>query len=275
MTGSPFSAPRPDGALGRAVRRAAGAAAARPRTVIALWLALVIGCVLAGGLTGTRSLTETEAGVGESARADEQIASADELVERLGGVRTVASVRGPRDAAERSTAGGRTMLVQAKLRGDPDDATENAGPVHDAVAAVARGHRGVSLRQAGPGSFDGAIEQLVSEDLQRAELISLPITLGILLLAFGAVVAALVPLVLGITAVAAAMGALGVVSQLAPSTESTASVVVLIGLAVGVDYSLFYIRREREERRAAAAPRRHWTPPPRPSDLRSSSPASP
>ena len=91
---------------------------------------------------------------------------------------------------------------------------------------------------------------MVEEDLGRAEMISLPITLIILVIAFGAVVAALVPLVLGITAVAAAMGALGVVSQIAPTDETTASVVVLIGLAVGVDYSLFYIRREREERRA-------------------------
>ena len=120
----------------------------------------------------------------------------------------------------------------------------------DAVAAVAREHGGVTLQQAGAGSFDHAIEELIAEDLQKAELISLPITLLILLVAFGAVVAAIVPLVLGITAVAAAMGAVGVLSQFAPTSDTTASVVVLIGLAVGVDYSLFYIRREREERRA-------------------------
>lgn len=74
-------------------------------------------------------------------------------------------------------------------------------------------------------------------------------TLLILLLAFGALVAASVPLLLGLTSVAATLGALGLVSQLAPNSQSTSAVVVLIGLAVGVDYSLFYIRREREERR--------------------------
>jgi RND superfamily putative drug exporter len=230
--------------------------------------------VLAGGMAGTRSLTETEAGVGESARADERIeaaglrdpavesvlvrsgdaeatrAAADALADRLGRVRAVASVQGPQDAAELSAAGGQIVLVQARLRGDPDEAAERSEPVREAVAAVAREHAGAKLQQAGLGSFDHAIEELVAEDLQKAELISLPITLLILLVAFGAVVAALVPLVLGITAVTAAMGALGVVSQVAPSTESTASVVVLIGLAVGIDYSLFYIRREREERRA-------------------------
>jgi uncharacterized membrane protein YdfJ with MMPL/SSD domain len=265
---------RPDGALARAVRRAAGAAAARPRTAIALWLVLVVGCVMAGGMAGTRTLTETEAGVGESARADERIeaaglrdpavesvlvrsadaaatgAAADMLSERLGRVRAVAFVQGPRESPELSRGGGRVVLVQAKLRGDPDDAAERSEPVREAVAAVAREHAGVKLQQAGPGSLDHAIEELVAEDLQKAELVSLPITLLILLVAFGAVVAAVVPLVLGITAVTAAMGALGVISQIAPSTDSTASVVVLIGLAVGIDYSLFYIRREREERRA-------------------------
>jgi uncharacterized membrane protein YdfJ with MMPL/SSD domain len=265
---------RPDGALARAVRRAAGAAAARPRTAIALWLVLVIGCVAAGGMAGTRTVTETEAGVGESGRADELIeaaglrdppvesvlvrspdaqatgAAAGAIAERLRGVREVASVQGPREAPELSRAGGRVVLVQARLRGDPDDAAESSGPVRDAVVAVAREHRGVKLQQAGLGSFDHAIEELVAEDLQKAELVSLPITLLILIVAFGAVVAAFVPFVLGITAVAAAMGALGVVSQVVPSSETTASVVVLIGLAVGVDYSLFYIRRERKERRA-------------------------
>jgi uncharacterized membrane protein YdfJ with MMPL/SSD domain len=274
MTASPSLPPRPDGALARTVRRAAGAAAARPRTAIALWLVLVAGCLVAGGMAGTRSLTETEAGVGESKRADQRIeaaglrdpavesvlvrsddagatrAAADALVARLERLPDVTSVQGPREAPELSAAGGRVVLVQARLRGDPDDAAERSEPVRATVAAVARKHDGVRLQQAGLGSFDHAIEELVAEDLQQAELISLPITLLILLVAFGAVVAAVVPLVLGITAVTAAMGALGVVSQIAPSTESTASVVVLIGLAVGIDYSLFYIRREREERRA-------------------------
>ena len=85
-------------------------------------------------------------------------------------------------------------------------------------------------------------------------MISLPITLIVLVLAFGALVAASVPLLLGLTSVAAAMGALGVVSQIAPDGDTTGAVVVLIGLAVGVDYSLFYIRREREERRAGRGP---------------------
>jgi putative drug exporter of the RND superfamily len=175
MTESPHIPPRPDGALARGVRRAAGVAAARPRTAIAVWLVLVIGCVFAGGTAGTRMLTETEAGVGESSRADERIeaaglrdpavesvlvrsddahatgAAADALTERLDRVRAVTSVQGPRDAAELASAGGRTVLVQAKLRGDPDDAAKHAGSVRDAVAATAREHGGAKLQQAGVG----------------------------------------------------------------------------------------------------------------------------
>ena len=97
------------------------------------------------------------------------------------------------------------------------------------------------------------MNQLVNNGLHRAELISVPITLLILVLAFGALVAASVPLLLGLTSVGAALGALGLVSHIAPNGSSTAPVVVLIGLAVGVDYSLFYIRRERAERRSGAS----------------------
>ncbi len=260
------------------VRRIAGVAARHPRAAIALWLALVIGCIVAGGMAGTRAMTDTEAGAGQSAQADKRIEAAgldDPAVEsvliRSGDARQTASaaadlerrlrdgtdaksVQGPAEAPELAKAGGRVVLVQARLRGDPDDAPDRADGVAAAVRTVRSAHPGVTLQQAGPGSFDSTITDMVEEDLQRAELISIPITLIILVIAFGALVAALVPLVLGITAVAAAMGALGVVSQIAPTSDTTASVVVLIGLAVGVDYSLFYIRREREERRAGRGP---------------------
>ena len=118
------------------------------------------------------------------------------------------------------------------------------------MARIAAQEPGVRLQEAGEASGGHAINQVVDTDLHHAELISLPITLLILLVAFGALVAAVVPLLLGLTSVAGALGALGLVSHVVPSGSATASVVVLIGLAVGVDYSLFYIRREREERRA-------------------------
>jgi uncharacterized membrane protein YdfJ with MMPL/SSD domain len=260
------------------MRHIATASARRPRTTIALWLVFVAGCLFAGSLTGVKTLTGSQQGTGESARADARIdaaglrspaaesvlvrsgdpastaAAARALEARLDGLREVRAVHGPRDTPALSTAGGRSVLVQVTLRGDPDDAKEHVAPVQRAVAAVERAHAGVTLQEAGGGTIEKAFDEVLQKDLKRAELISLPITLVILLLAFGAVVAASVPLLLGLTSVAAAMGAFGVISQLAPDGGTGGALVVLIGLAVGVDYSLFYIRREREERRAGKGP---------------------
>jgi RND superfamily putative drug exporter len=264
------------GLLARAVQKTAGASARRPRLVIALWLALVAGCLTAGAITGVNTFGDS--GVGESARADARLAAArledpavesilvrsadpattakaaDALVRAAGGLRETASVTGPRDTPDLSTAGGRQVLVQVALRGDPDDAPDRVEPLARAVEQVGRAHPGAELLQSGPASVGDAIFEIVEEDLRKAELISLPITLVLLVLVFGALVAASVPLLLGVTSVAAALGAMGPVSQLVPMGEAVTSMIVLIGLAVGVDYSLFYIRREREERRAGRDP---------------------
>jgi uncharacterized membrane protein YdfJ with MMPL/SSD domain len=165
----------------------------------------------------------------------------------------VASAQGPREVPALSRAGGRLQLVQVQLRGDPDHADEHVAPLQRVVASVAAAHPGAKLQEAGEASAGRAMNNVVNNDLSHAELVALPITLIILIFAFGALVAAVVPLLLGLTSVAGALGALGVISQIAPEGQPTASVVVLIGLAVGVDYSLFYIRREREERRAGRA----------------------
>ena len=91
---------------------------------------------------------------------------------------------------------------------------------------------------------------MFNSQLARAGMISIPITLVILLLVFGSLVGALIPLGLALTAVFATMGLVALPSQIVPMDESVSEVILLIGLAVGVDYSLFYIRRERDERRA-------------------------
>jgi uncharacterized membrane protein YdfJ with MMPL/SSD domain len=268
-----------DGVLARAVRRIARGSARRPKSMIALWLLMVVGLSVAGGMAGTRYIESSDSGTGQSARADKRVdaaglrdpaseqvllrsadraktaAAAADLEARLERVGVVRHVTGPRDTPALSTAGGRTVLVSVTMRGDPDDAKDHVGPIEAAVAAVERAHPGVRADEAGTGTIDRAFDDVVEKDLHHAELVSLPVTLLILVLAFGAVAAASVPLLLGLTSVAAAMGALGLVSQVVPSDPSAGSMVVLFGLAVGVDYSLFYIRREREERRAGKGPR--------------------
>src|SRR5205823_937834 len=88
------------------------------------------------------------------------------------------------------------------------------------------------------------------DQLPLAGLRSWPLTLVILLLVFGSIVAAGVPWLLALTAVLGTLGLLSLPSRLVPMDKNVSAVVLLIGLAVGVDYALFYLRREREERAA-------------------------
>ncbi len=111
------------------------------------------------------------------------------------------------------------------------------------------------MEEFGNVSANKELNETFTSDLAQAELISLPLTLLILVIAFGSLVAAGVPLLLAISCVMAAMALVALPSQLSPVDSNISSVILLIGLAVGVDYSLFYIRREREERAAGRAPR--------------------
>jgi RND superfamily putative drug exporter len=116
------------------------------------------------------------------------------------------------------------------------------------VLALRAAHPAVTIEETGDISANDARDSIVNRDLHRAELLSIPVTLFVLLFAFGAVVAALVPVLLALTAVAAALGLIGPISQVFPMDDAVKTVVVLIGMAVGVDYALFYVIRSREER---------------------------
>ncbi|KKM19769.1 hypothetical protein LCGC14_1652230, partial [marine sediment metagenome] len=99
---------------------------------------------------------------------------------------------------------------------------------------------------------DGQKQQIdiANEDFSRAGIINLPITFAILILAFGALLAAAVPLALAFAAIIVAMGALAIISQTFALEQSYSQIVLLMGLASGIDYSLFVISRYRSERRA-------------------------
>ncbi|MET7700533.1 MULTISPECIES: MMPL family transporter [unclassified Streptomyces] len=145
---------------------------------------------------------------------------------------------------------GRSALVQFDMRGDAKTAGDRVEPVLNAVEDVQKDHSGLRIEEIGGASMQKTFTDAFGDDFKKAELSAVPVALGILLIAFGALVAALLPVALAVTAIMATMGLMGLVSHLQPMSDTANSVMLLVGLAVGVDYCLFYLRREREERAA-------------------------
>jgi len=252
------------------------------------WLVFVIAAVMIGGSIGTETLADEDYGVGESREADQAVAAnypdrasetllvksnegasatdpefravVDDAVAELEGTEYIKKVESPYASGNQAqiSADGSAALIQFKIPEPPgsSDATveDRVEPALAAAASLQEANPGFEIGQFGDASASKQLSESFEEDFQRAEATSLPITLVILLFAFGAVVAALVPLLLAATAVAAAIGLLGPLSQVWAVDEAAASVILLIGLAVGVDYSMFYLRREREERARGNAP---------------------
>jgi putative drug exporter of the RND superfamily len=145
---------------------------------------------------------------------------------------------------------GRSALVTFTVPGSAADAGQAVQPALRAVAAVQAAHPDLTVAEAGDASLAQAANAKLGADLQKSEIVSVPITLVLLLVVFGALVAAGIPLLLAIMAVLAATSLSELLSGWLPVTSTTYEVVLLVGLAIGVDYSLFYLRREREERAA-------------------------
>ncbi|WP_369232589.1 MMPL family transporter [Streptomyces sp. R21] len=145
---------------------------------------------------------------------------------------------------------GRSALVQFDMRGDSDTAHERVEPVLKAVEAVQKDHSSLRIEEIGGASMMKTFKDAFGDDFKQAEYSAVPVALGILLIAFGALVAALLPVALALTAIMATTGLMAIVSHVVPMDDSSSSVMLLVGLAVGVDYCLFYLRREREERAA-------------------------
>ena len=261
--------------------RAARWSAGHRKTAIFGWLAFVVIAVFLAGAVGQQTIADEDYGNGESKAADKAIAAADfresadeqvlvqgkgsveagtpafraavdDTVSRLERVDGVDAVESPFAKGNKGqlSKDGRSALITFEIPGDDDVAEERVDATLAATAAAQAANPQVFVGQFGDASADKAISKAFEEDFQKAEVLSLPITLLILIVAFGALVAAGVPLLLGITAVAATIGLLAPISQLFAMDESVSSVVLLVGLAVGVDYSMFYLRRKMEERDA-------------------------
>ncbi|MEU1011839.1 MMPL family transporter [Streptomyces sp. NPDC005890] len=197
---------------------------------------------------GETVLIQGKTGTVKATGAEFRAAVAD-VVKAVEGTGKVTGVTSPYDTHTISRDG-RTALVQFDLRGDAETAADRIEPVLNAVAGVQKDHAGLRIEEIGGASMQKQYKDAFGDDFQQAEYSAVPVALGILLIAFGALVAALLPVALAITAIMATMGLMGLVSHLQPMSDTANSVMLLVGMAVGVDYCLFYLRREREERAA-------------------------
>lgn len=246
--------------------------ARHPWRAIGLWVALVVGAVVAGGAMGIVNLTDGQQLSGESARAERTIESAklrDAIQEHAlvrrgdGGALGAADLAAAQDVAKRiktlqtarnvtpavtSRSGTAAIVTWELAREDPTA----LAPTRRVLATVEKQHPDLRIEQVGDVSIQEALDDAIGDDLSRAERLSLPITLVILLVAFGALIAALMPLLLAISCVALAVGLTAVASHVTPVSDAINSVILLIGLAVGVDYSMFFMRRARDERARGA-----------------------
>ncbi|MFD5370143.1 MMPL family transporter [Streptomyces sp. NPDC127103] len=251
--------------------------ATHPWSAIGLWVVFVALCLLLGGAAGTQRISDAESGVGESGRAGRITASGhftekpeeNVLITAVGGgtLDTATARKAAAELAARMKAlpevesvgsalpspDGTALLLPVTMRGDTEDADTRVQPLLDASAATERAHEGLRIDQIGTGSTAKGLGQTLGEDFRKAELISLPLTLLILLVVFGAIIAAGVPVLLALSCVGAAIGLSGLASHVLPETSAVSNVILLMGMAVGVDYSLFHLKREREERRKGAS----------------------
>src|SRR5947207_8613412 len=141
------------------------------------------------------------------------------------------------------------------MKGTPDAAKTKIDSIEASVAKVGDRHPGFYVGEAGSVSSGKALDKMFVDQLKTAGERSIPITILVLLLVFGAIVAVGVPLLLALSGVAATIGLVALPSQLVPLDKNVSAVILLIGLAVGVDYSLFYLKRQREERAAGKGSR--------------------
>ena len=161
----------------------------------------------------------------------------------------IAKAESPLDADNSGQISGdkHSAFVGLELKGDPDNAPDIIDPVVDRVDELQNAHPGYYIGSFGT-STGKAVEAGFFDDLKKAGEFSVPLTLIILVVAFGALVAAGIPLLLALTAVLGTLGIVALISQVLPMSESVSAIILLIGLAVGVDYTMFYLKREREER---------------------------
>jgi RND superfamily putative drug exporter len=245
------------------------------------WLAFLFIAVFAGQKIAANELKGSDQYAGESAKAEKTLeeafpqpagemilvhskqdtvddssfkAAVADVTRRMENTAEVKSVKDPYVTGGDVISEDRhSVLVTVDIKGDAEKAVDQVDPIVAQVEAAQRENRDFRIESFGT-SADKELEALFMNDLKKAGMLSLPVTLLILMVVFGSMMAAGVPLLLALSAVLATMGLVNIPSQLIPIDQGASEVILLIGLAVGVDYSLFYMRREREERAAGHDP---------------------
>jgi uncharacterized membrane protein YdfJ with MMPL/SSD domain len=255
------------------------------KTAVSGWLVFCVVAIALGAVAGTRMLKQADTAAGGAKKAEQMLSRAGfpdhagesvlvqskgqtvsdpafratvaDVTRAVSGLSQVQRVRSPlsQGNAGQVARGGHSALVQFEIKGQQEKADKKVQPILDAVDRVQQRHPAFTVAEFGFASATHELNDTLNKDFQRAEYSSLPVTLAILLVAFGALVAAGLPVLLAFSGVLATIGLSAAASHVVAAGDPTKSVILLIGMAVGVDYSLFYLRREREERARGLAPR--------------------
>lgn len=249
--------------------------ARHPWRAIVGWFVFVLLCLGAGIAAGNNPATTKDFWVGEAGHAESMAtdaglqrrptehvlirarsgpldteradAAARDLTARMDALPEVADVAPPVRSED-----GTALRVTVVMKGAELDGKKNVVPLLDRTAQVAEAHPDLIVEETGSPAISKGVNDQRGDDLALSERLSLPVTLVILLIVFGSVVMAGVPLLLALSSIAATMGLAMLASHLMPDPGVGTNMILLMGLAVGVDYTLFYLKREREERSRAA-----------------------
>src|SRR3989440_3665700 len=259
--------------------------AAHWKTAVFGWLACVVVFFYVGNaLIGLKQIDLNDAGVGQSHTADQILkkafperapqaefvlvesttrtvadpafrATVDDVIASVKSDPTIKKLHSPFAPGKESQISDdrRAAMVTWEMRGDADEAEKNIVAVSAKSEGVAKRHPGFYVGHAGVSS-NKALDKMFTDQLKLAGERSIPITIAVLLLVLGSLVAVGIPILLALTGVLATIGLVAFTSHLVPADSNVNAVILLIGLAVGVDYSLFYIKRWREERAAGREP---------------------
>ncbi len=251
------------------------------KTAIFGWLAFVVVAFSLSILSPMTTIEDADRGVGESGRADKIIDNAFDLeqsglqefvvvqsdtltvddpefrdtvtdvIGAVGRFEQISDIASPLDAVNdgQISPDRHAAMITFTPEGEITEAYEYIDDVVASVEDVQAAHPDMVVAQAGV-STEQELEELFKSQLSRAGLIAIPLTIIILLIVMGTGYGAMVPVLLGLTSVLATMGLVSIPSAIVPMDEQVGEVILLVGLAVGVDYSIFYMRRKRDERRA-------------------------